>query len=352
MKRHAQQQGFSLIELMIAISLGLVISYAILRIYLTQSQFYKTSNSQSLILSAENALVNLLIPTIRDAGFLGCGTINSAMSNLNSGLPDPLGSLNTTPFMIIGYSGSGSAFSYSITNPANDTNSGDWTPILPASLVGKVQKGNDVLVVLGAMPGTYPIGVTQIDSASTSIGLQSTANTSIASGQLAAVSDCSKSLIFQITGSTSTTVSHAAGNGAMQNSSNGFAVNFQPGAQFIQMQQTAFFVGQGQGGQSALMQATLNGGTWTVQPLVPGIELMKVQYGIGSNSLIAQYVPANSVTDWSRVYSVRLGFIISGKMGSGSANTSYTVLDTTITVPSDNLLRHTFEMTIKLRNAS
>jgi type IV pilus assembly protein PilW len=351
MNHKASQQGFSLVELMTASLLGLLISYAVLQIYITQSQFYKTSNSQALILSTENAIINLLTPTIRSAGFLGCATTTTAISNLNAGAPDPLGSINTTPSMVAGYNGSGATYTYTQTNPANDATGTNWSPTLPASLTGQVEQGNDVLIVLGAMPYAYPIGVTQIDSGSNSVGLQSTTNTTIASGQLGAVSDCVKSIIFQITGASNTSVTHAAGSGGTQNASATFPVNFQTGSQFIQVQQTAFFVGQGHGGQSSLMRGILTSSGWTVEPLVPGVEFMKVQYGIGNNSLITQYMSANSVTDWTKVYSVRIGFLIAGKVGSASTTRTYTVLDTTVTVPADNLLRHTFEMTIQLRNS-
>ncbi len=345
------QQGFSLVELMIATLLGLTISYAILQIYLAQNQFYKTSNSQSLILNTENAIINLVTPTIRSAGFLGCGTTATATSNLNTGSPDPLGSFNTTPAMIIGYSGSGTSFTFTQANSALDNNAGDWTPSLPASLVGQVAKGSDVVIVLGAIPGSMPIGVTQIDANSDSLSLNSTNNTNLTSGQLGAVSDCAKSIIFQITGVGTNFVTHDAGIGIMQNSSSSFLINFSPGSQFIPIQQTAFFIGQDQSGQSALMIGILNNGAWTIEPLAPGVEFMKIQYGIGSNQLITQYVSANAITDWTSIYAVRIGFLLYGKMGSASSATSYTVLGTTVTAPADNLLRHTYEMTIQLRNS-
>lgn len=79
------QQGFSLVELMIATLVGLILTYSILQIYLAQTQLYKASNSQDLIQSTENAISNLLIPTIRSAGFAGCGSIITALSSLNAG---------------------------------------------------------------------------------------------------------------------------------------------------------------------------------------------------------------------------------------------------------------------------
>lgn len=349
----AQQSGFSLLELMIGCLIALIVSYAVLQVYLAQSALYKTANSQTFVFSIENAIANLISPPIRSAGFLGCGSTSSgAMSNLNEGGTPPLGTFNSTQSMITGYSGSSSSYTLVLNNPANDSNAGDWSPALPVSLLGQVQQGSDVVIVLGATPDSKAIGVTQINSGSSSLILNNTST--LASGQLAAVSDCAKSVIFQITALSGTAVTHDAGGGTLGNTSDKFLANFQAGSQLIPLQQTAFFVGQGSGDQSALMRGILNADdSWTVEPIVPGVEFMRVQYGIGKNGAATQYVRADQVTDWTKVYSIRIGFLMAGKTGSANnAIKSYTVLDATVTVPEDSRLRHVFQMTIQLRNAS
>lgn len=346
------QKGFSLVELMIATLISLIISFAILQIYLAQSQLYKTSNSQDIIQTSENAIINLVTPIIRSAGFTGCGTLITSVSNLNAGGPNPIANLNVNPSMIMGYNGSGATFTITASNPANDGNANDWSPSLEPTLVGNVQQGNDVVVVFGSAPGSYPLGVTTISPGSSFLVVQSTAGTTLAAGQFAGVSDCSKTVVFQVTGVAGTNITHNSSGGALGNSSSTFPVNFANGAQLIQLQQTAFFVGQGQGGQSALMRATLVGGGWTIDPVVPGIELMKVQYGIGNSGVINRYVSANAVGNWGQVYAIRIGFLIAGQIGSGSLNSNqFQVLDTLVTTPTDNRIRHVFEITINLRNA-
>jgi type IV pilus assembly protein PilW len=345
------QSGFSLVELMVATVIGLLLGYAVLEIYLAQSQLYKAANSQDRIQSSENAITNLIAPVIRSAGFTGCGNISNSVSILNTGGPSPISTINTSPAMITGYSGGTSSMTISQSNPANSSTANQWTPALDASLVGKVQQGNDVLIIFGSAPNSFPLGITTIDSGSSSLVVQSASGANLSSGQFGAVSDCIKSVVFKITSIAGATITHDSGTGILENSSSIFPVNFQVGAQFVQMQQTAFFVGQGQGGQSALMRARLVGNSWTIEPLIPGVNLMKVQYGIGTNGVINRYVTANAVTDWSQVYSVRLGFLIEGQEGSGMTTNQHTVLDTVVNVPADHRLRHVFEMTINLRNA-
>lgn len=343
-------QGVTIIELMIATAISLILSLAIIEIYFAQTRLYKTSNSQTLIQSGQNAISNLVTPIIRSTGFSGCGSMLSAYSNLNSGGPSPLGTINANPTLVAGYSGGTSGFTLSV-NAANSTSAADWSPALDSSLVGNVEKGSDVLIVLGSAVGSFPVGLTAITSGSTSFNVQSIGST-VAAGQYGVISDCAKSLVFLITSAGGTTIAHAAGSGALTNSSNVFPVAFQVGAQFIPLQQTAFFVGQGLGGQSTLMRATLINGAWSIEPIVPGVDLMKVQYGVGNNGVITQYVPASSVTNWSRVYAIRMAFLIEGQAGSGQANaTNFSLLNIPITVPADNRLRHVFEMTINLRNA-
>jgi type IV pilus assembly protein PilW len=346
------QQGFSLVELMVVTIISLLLSYAVMEVYLAQTQIYKTSTSQDLIQNAENAITNLVTPVIRASGFVGCASVGTVVSNLNGGGSNPIGSLNTTPTMIAGYDNGATSINITQANSANDTNANTWTPVLDAELLGNVENTSDVMVVLGATLGSFPVAVTAITSGSNSFTVQSTTGLNLSVGQFAALSDCVKTSIFQVTDITGTTITHAAGSGPYGNSSDTFVMNYQTGTQFIPLQQTAFFVGQGQGGQSTLMRATLSSGIWTIQALVPGVDLMKIQYGIGNNGNVSQYVTAAAVTDWSKVYSVRLGFLIEGQTASGPKGaTQYTVLGIPVTAPADNRLRHAYEITVNLRNA-
>lgn len=340
-----KQLGLSLVEMMIAITVGVMLSTATIAVYLAQTQTYKTTASQAFIQNTENAISEIITPYIRNAGFAGCSNVITGLSNLNTGGSAPLGSINTNPSMIMGYSAN---TNLSTLNANNETNASRWTPSLDSGLVGLTEAGSDVLVILGPIPGFQPVGVTAYTQSSNAFSVQST--TGVTAGQYASISDCVKSTIFLITAVSSNAVTHAAGTGTLANANSAFAVNYPTGSQFLPLQQNAFFVGQGQGGQSSLMIATLNGSTWTAQALVPGVDMMRVLYGIGNNANISQYVDASGVTDWGKVYAIRLGFLVEGQLGSGDSGTSFTVLDKTVTIPRDSRLRHVYELTINLRN--
>jgi type IV pilus assembly protein PilW len=356
--RHSQF-GFSLIELLIAITLGILLVGVAISAYVAQSRVYMTTHGQASVQDAENAIAALVGPVVRAAGFLGCSTIAGASSsNLVSGGPAPLSTLATasTPSAVAGYdavntAGDGTILTISVDNPANDADASHWSPALDPTLAGKVLPGSDVVVVLGPVAGSHPVGVT----AATPDMLTLEDASGLAAGQILAVSDCGKSTVFQATGIDAGRVTHAAGAAPLANATATLPVAYAPGAQVVALSQTAFFVAQGQAGQSVLVRATLTGNDWNVEELVPGVETLQALYGTMTNNVIAQYVPASAVTDWSSVASVRLAFLIEGQAGSGTplgAASAPMLLGTTINPPPDTRLRHAYTMTINLRNAT
>ncbi len=345
--------GFSLVEIMVSITLGIILSLAVIGVYLAQRNTYKTNVSQAGIQNTENAIAALITPTIRSAGFGGCATLTQALSNLNPGGPPPLGTLNTTPAFLMGYdAAAGTTLTITQTNAANSNQATDWLPSLDTSLTGQIEAVSDVLIVLGSTPGSTPIGITTITNGAPTLVLQNA--TGVMAGQFAAVSDCLKSSVFYITALAGTTVTHAAGAGVLANATSGLLVNYAAGSQFIMLTQTAFFIARDPSGQSALVRATFNqNGTWSIQALAPGIETMQVLYGIGTSGVPTQYVAASAVPNWGQIYAIRVGFLIEGQQGSTTRGpTQFSVLETTVNVPADNRLRHVYEVTIHLRNSA
>lgn len=348
------QTGLSLVELLVAMTVGLLLLGAVIEVYLAQTRIYRIASAQASIQNAENAIAALLTPVIRAAGFVGCSTLQQTLfSNLNPGGPPPLGAL-ATPRLLWAYDATGTAVGGSLTltqvNAANDSDVTHWTPALDGSLASQVATGSDVLVLLGAAAGSQPVALTAVDGGSNTLTVQDASG--LVAGQIAAVSDCNLASIFQITSVAGTTLGHQVGGTPQTNAAAAFPAN--SNNLLIPLQQTAIYVAQGQGGQSVLTLATYSAGVWAVAPLVPGVATLQVLYGIGSNGVITQYVAGNAVSTATPVYTVRLAFLIEGQPGSASASNpvTFTLLGTTVNVPQDTRLRRVFEMTVKLRNAT
>lgn len=364
--RRRDDRGFTLLELLIAMALGLIVIGGVLSVFLAFRQVSSTTKSQASIQNADNVISAILSPAIRGAGFGGCGTLGGALNTTNGA-----GALvNNYALAVQGYDASGTSGGGTVTiaadNAAGDSSAGDWSPSLDASFgtAGIApESGSDVLVVSGAMPGAAPAGVSVIATGTNNFTVTDNALANVAATLTgeglpapAALSDCGKAVVFMVTavangGGNNLVVTH----GAPANAQTTFTPAFPPGSQFVPLQQAAFYVGQGPGGMSALYKAVYVGGSWVATPIVPGVENMQVMYSVATNGTY-QWVSASAVAagpGFGTVSAVRVGFLMAGNLGSAhvAAGTPFDVLGTSVTAPADTRLRHVFVMTVDLRNA-
>ncbi len=92
----------------------------------------------------------------------------------------------------------------------------------------------------------------------------------------------------------------------------------------------------------------------TPQPLVDGIENMQVLYGedTDGDSVPNVYRRADHVADWSKVTTVRVAVLAASvdEIRSKAQAGTYTVLDRSITAPTDRQVRRVYSSTTVLRN--
>ncbi|MDB6063546.1 MAG: Type fimbrial biosis PilW related protein transrane [Verrucomicrobiaceae bacterium] len=375
MSKHTQ--GFSLVELMVAVLISIVILAGVGTAFLSQRQVKISADTQSQLQNSENAISAILGPAIRGAGFAGCESLGPQSASL---IKNPSAKLYNFQSAVFGYdanntAGSGS-FATASDNAANDITAGHWTPVLDSTLTapvgGWVERGSDVLIVMGAIPGALPLPVTAFSTSSTTLTVQANAVNqftnvipAVAAGSIGALSDCGKAHVFQITSVSGATLFFAPNVGSPGNTATiPAAFTYKAGAQFIPMVQTVFFVGKGTGTQSSLYKAIMINGAWAPkQELVPGIENMQILYGVGASGNNTKWVPAGSVTDWTVVNAIQLAFLVEGGPSANAAGLSQTdggvlagcsgwaLLRTCVTVPSDGQLRHVYTMTVTIRNA-
>jgi type IV pilus assembly protein PilW len=347
--------GFTLLELMIAMGLGLIITVGLLVIFLAERQVYNNSSSQSLMQDADNAISATITPLARGTGFLGCGALNIYTLNDLGAAPSPL--VFNTSSAVQGYTGSISSSFTFVDNAANVKATGDWSPALDASIValGGAEQGSDIVALMGAAPNAYAVGLPN-GVVTSPFNVNDTSQLTGTGPWPVAVSDCNYSTIF---------LANAAGSGKLAYTTGPTGTpQYITGAQLIPLQQTMFYVSSDPSGQSTLYEAvmtipsgatTLAGATWTPTAMVPGVTAMKVLYGIGSGGQATQYVDASLVSNWANVVSVRLGFLVEGQLGSvplPATAPSYSLLNSTITVAPDTRMRHVFTMTINTRNST
>src|SRR5258705_10356383 len=64
--------GFSLIELMLALALGVVVTLGIVQLFVGNSQTYTLLNGQARMQENGRVALDLITASVRSAGYLGC----------------------------------------------------------------------------------------------------------------------------------------------------------------------------------------------------------------------------------------------------------------------------------------
>jgi type IV pilus assembly protein PilW len=368
-----RSRGFSLVELMVAITLALIVTAGVMSVFIGSRSSYQATAGVAAVSDSGRFALNFLEGAVRDAGNMACGAPVRTIFNVFPGTP-----LNTPPFPLLafqpitGFEAAGTGIVGAYNDTATPGAAGNWiSPVgWPAGLdpaFGTLATApvlnNDILVVRSSTQGGTPVYVTNAPLGANSFDVASVPG-SFAPQQLAIISDCVKSLIFQISAIGGNTISHSTG-GFPGNQTNAFPpqVNFDPGSEVTLLQTTAYYIGVGADGDGALFSANLSAGnsfTSAVAPispneLVPGIEAMQILYGwdtIG-NRTVSQWITADQVTDFTSIMSVHIALLAAGPVGSASLPTAakvYNLLGTQVTAPIDTRNRQVFDVTVGVRS--
>jgi type IV pilus assembly protein PilW len=333
-KRHAQfQQGLTLIELMIAMVLGLATLAGIIDIFVSSKQMYRIQNERAQLQENGQFAIQFLTNKIRIAGYNGCSTRSAASAVTNT--------LNSSSYLW--------DFNTFIQG-VEATGTNIWTPSLDTSISSPLN-GSDVLTVRGiANKSTIAVTAHPDGSPPGSANIEVTDASGLEQYDVVMVSDCLASAIFQITNSINEdNIEHDTEAGTPGNASESLAKNYS-GAEMMKLVTTSYFIKDNASGVPSLYQAVFND---PPQELVEGVENMQLLYGVASNGdeAIDQYQTANAVSNWDNVKSVRVSLLLRSAEDDLTVDSPQNYLFNNISVtPTDNRLRAVYTRTITLRN--
>lgn len=399
-------RGFSLVELMIAIVLGLLVTDAMVAMFVSVRSAARTTEGVAGLSDSGRYALDSIEQIVRGAGNLACNstapvsaagiTLARVLNNLGAGA-SPLISNYDQP--LSGYEATGSAPGATVTiygNPAARPApaASDWastgalggtldgaliTPPTPAGQVaptGTPIAGSDVLVVHETLTGAKP-GYTTVDATNAAAFTISSSGTTFTGGnQIGAISNCAQAEVFQVGGfNAGTGTVDLAGASGPGNLGGSLApgLSFPIGAQVDPVDVSVFYVGIGADGDGALFRYDGNGGVLggpyaTNQELVPDVESMQILYGVedattSTTQSAAQYVTADAVAtksftgDFNGVISVKIALLVASPPGAvpkgAAVAAGPALLGTNWTLASaDNRIRKVYEQTMFLRNMS
>lgn len=348
-----RMSGLSLIELMIALVLGLILTLGATQIYLSTSQSFRLTDGVAHAQETVRFATAMLQKDIRSAGGLACLQDTSDVDvKLNGDTVIPLDQ------GVMGWeaagSGAGDSLTLSTSLPADasDWSEGSGDGVFPDELKGEVVQDTDVLIINAVQ--TAPVSVSGSSTGSISLDSES----GIPQGRLVlAVNDnCSGGELFQKANQGTALSITIAGTGFDPGNkpSSGFDLNYSTDARVSEFSTKAFYIGIGTSGEPSLMMQRLGSEPEAPQELVEGVESMQVLYGVSTGVIrqVDQYVTADNVTDWSAVMSVRLSFVVRSGDNANSEDVTrvFDVLGTEITSPADRRARLLASTTVGLRN--
>ncbi|HEX4051267.1 MAG TPA: PilW family protein [Steroidobacteraceae bacterium] len=396
-------RGFSLVELMIAIVLGLLVTDAMVAMFVSVRSAARTTEGVAGLSDSGRYALDSIEQIVRGAGNLACNStapVSAAgvslvrLENVLNTVGSPL--LYNYDQPLSGYEAMGSAPGDTITVSATAGGAADWasttalgggldatlvTPPIPAGQntpTGTPIVGSDILVVHETLSASVPAYTTQ-DATGAAQFTISSGTTFAGSGQIAAISNCAQAQLFEVGGFASGTATvSVAGAPAPGNRLGSLDPNggiFPIGSQIDPVDVIVFYVGIGADGDGALFRYDGNGGVLggtyaTNEELVPDVENMQILYGVetpfsAATQTAAQYVTADEVADsftttkdFNGVISVRIALLVASPpgaapKGAGVIASPPTLLGTNWTLAApDNRMRKVYEQTMYLRNMS
>lgn len=372
-------RGFSLIELMVALTLGLIVTSAVIATFVGVHSASKDTAGVAELADNGRVALDILQQAVRSAGYMACdSTLRQAVAfggappaDLQHDFTEALAGYEAAP----GGNGTGPGTTLALASaPAGDSTVSDWTTsaglgnALDASAVSTPSalpiSGSDVIAVHTTYSQVSPVYTTAQSGANT-VDVQNT--TGLAANEYAIVSNCANSVVDQIQNVAGGTVTFDQTLGQ----------NFDAGSQVAVADTIVFYIGKGSDGDGALYSYSLAGTTSFQTPaeVVPDVENMQILYGVdtGGGFAATEYVTADQVAaaaaanpncpaiagagavDFNCVISVKIALLVASPLYATPAPATaptYDLLGTVVTAPIDTRLRRVFETTISLRDTT
>lgn len=381
------QQGLTLVELMVAMVISLFMLIAIALVYSSSKTGFVYANNTVRMSEDASFAVDSISRDIRMAAYGGCtGTVIARTSGLDNIL------YTTDDAIDYPYAAATTKSTPNIFNVSPPTlATGGYIPISPFSSLALTADNavygspggtgttatTDRALLHPTTPTGYSVITTapmlflaggsskafQVNSASgATITLAGNpyAGPSFSANTFMLISDCKASEVFRVSANTSNGT--IVPNTALINTYGADAV-------VTTLQSSTYFLAKRTGATNAsLYRRYFNGSAATFEEVVPNVEAVTYQYG-ENTSLIPVGQPnagkpsfatdiyrtdASTVSDWSRVVSVRIGLIMVSEDSrlAPQADTTIKWIDGDYTPPSstDYRLRRAYSTTVSIRN--
>lgn len=340
-----KSSGFSLVELMIAITIGLILLGGIGYVYLGSRQTFRTQDDFSRIQENVRYALDQVGVDVRMAGYSGCLNLSSI---------DPANP--TIPINVI----ANGAPTVGLAEAMRGYDSSTWTA--PGTVPANWVSGTGVFVITRASEAG--VNVTG-NTVPTNANIKITGNTAgFMPEEALLVSDCRNADLFRavnVSGggeiTISTGISNCANIGMACNTQTFLGANYGNDAELFRMISNTYYIGINVAGNPALYRRPLDG---DAEEMVDNVENIVMRFGIDTvptdnNLVVNSYVsasdfPTGTWTDWRQVLTARLSLVFRSNSDNVATQVQPYVLEGTTVTPTDRRLRQVATATFGLRN--
>jgi type IV pilus assembly protein PilW len=336
------QLGFSLVELMISITLGLFLMTGVVQMFIGSKQTFSSQQAVSRVQETGRLAVEFISRDIRMASYYGCFSPKDGTSKTVDIVPSNLSIAGLHSNFGVGVMGYKNATT--LPNGATTDLGATIKPIANTNIL--VLRGADAQVLVGSAINTATEVYAHTKSAVVDGCVQGICN-----GSAVVVSDCSKARVFQVSAAPTIsaeklTLQHAAGWGGGDNRFE----NFDKLSEVSLMKTVVYFLAEGNGnakGPSLYQKVNKDAAV----ELVEDVENISFTYGItGTTYKKAEDMAA---TDWAKVTAIKIELLVRSNMDNVVENKQpYTFATNTVAqadVP-DRRIRKVFMATVGVRS--
>lgn len=358
-------RGFSLVELMVAMTLALVLMAGVIELFIANKRSYQTSDAIAYMQESARFAAYLLEKDIRMAGFTGC----TGRDQDNVKVVNHLASIPGTFSPQRGVEGWESDpgvkdtrygnFAHTPNASVSDASASGWvtsaseTPQMDA---GTRSVGNSDIIRVWSVDGA------EVLAAVGGTNVAANVSTPYQAGDLLMLSDCRSvdiAAVCNVTGNTATL------NCTANSITAGLLNNGKSGVSAARLSGWLYFIGKRANDPAnppALFRRPIDQVTGApavpvagnAEELVQGVESMQLLYGEDTSAdpdgVADRYVNANDVADWDDVVSVRIQLLMQSQRTDLVEGGQTIAFNGDMLTLNDGRLRYPFMTTVSLRN--
>lgn len=307
-KNIVSNRGFTLIEFMIAITLGMVLIGSLMQVLVNNKQIANTETSLSRVQESGRFVMNLFMSDIRKIGYHGCSDPSKMEVTVMADDLDKDFSEN----VLRGFEVSGDG---SFT-PNLDVD--DKLKVIEGSGIAQARAGSDVI----QLHYSDKTGGKLTESTGNSANIKVDKNpTGLSQNDFAVVANCKQAHIFKISnvtngngngnGNNDVTLTH----GGNSNTPHKILPGYTTGADLLSFKSVTYFVGNTgrftNGGTPVFSLYRMLGASATPEEMIEGVEYLQVLYGENLSSGHVRFVPADTLNlDMESVVAIRFSMLI------------------------------------------